>query len=110
MSWSRSGIELVLEAFDGYWRKTPAVNRVVMKSIPDEATRLAGLRYGEFDIGYSIRGELAEELQHTPRLNLKSTAGQATNWIYFPEQWEPKSPWHDLRVWQVANLALDRDQ
>jgi peptide/nickel transport system substrate-binding protein len=62
------------------------------------------------DIAYSIRGEPAEELQHTPWLSLKSTVGQATNWIYFPEQWDPKSPWHDLRVRQAANLALDRDQ
>ena len=104
------GIELVLEAFDGYWRKTPAVKRVVMKSIPDETTRLAGLKHGEFDIAYSIRGELAEELQRTPGLSLKSIVLQATNWIYFPEQWDPKSPWHDLRVRQAANLALDRDQ
>jgi peptide/nickel transport system substrate-binding protein len=104
------GIELVLEAFDGYWRKSPAVKRVVMKSIPDETTRLAGLKHGEFDIAYSIRGELAEELQRTPGLSVKSTVGQATNWICFPEQWDPKSPWHDLRVRQAANLALDRDQ
>ena len=104
------GIELVLEVFDGYWRKSPAVKHVVMKSIPDETTRLAGLKHGEFDIAYSIRGELAEELQHTPGLRLQSTVGQATNWIYFPEQWDPKSPWHDLRVRQAANLALDRDR
>ena len=92
------------------WRKSPAVKRVVMKSIPDETTRLAGLKHGEFDIAYSIRGELAEELQHTPGLSLQSTVGQATNWICFPEQWDAKSPWHDLRVRQAANLALDRDQ
>ena len=60
------GVELVLEAFEGYWRKTPSVKRLVMKVIPDEATRLAALKRGEVDIAYSIRGELAEELQHTP--------------------------------------------
>ena len=36
------------------------------RSIPDEATRLAALKRGEIDIAYSIRGELAEELQRTP--------------------------------------------
>src|SRR6516225_10914241 len=57
------GVELVLEAVDQYWRKTPSVKRLVFKSIPDESTRLAMLKRGEADIVYSIRGELAEELQ-----------------------------------------------
>jgi len=103
------GVELVLEAFDGYWRKTPSVKRLVMKVIPDEATRLASLTSGEVDIAYSIRGELAEQLQHTPGLTLKPVVLQAPNWLYFPEQWDPKSPWHDLRVRQAVNMAIDRE-
>src|SRR4051794_9130464 len=102
------GVELVLEAFDGYWRKKPNVKRLVMKVIPDEATRAAALKRGEVDIAYSVRGELAEELQHTPGITLKPVVLQAPNWLYFPEQWDPKSPWHDLRVRQAANLAIDR--
>ena len=103
------GVELVLEAFDQYWRKPPSVKRLVMKVIPDESTRLAALKRGEVDIAYSIRGELAEELKRSPGLTLKPIVLQASNWVYFPEQWDPKSPWHDLRVRQAANLALDRD-
>jgi len=103
------GVELVLEAFEGYWRKTPAVKRIVMRSVPDESTRLAALKRGEIDIAYSIRGELAQEVQRTPGLSMKSVVTQASNWIYFPEQWDAQSPWHDLRVRQAANLALDRD-
>ena len=76
--------------------------------IPDEATRLAALKRGEIDIAYSIRGELAEELQRTPGLTIKPAVGSAPFWLYFPEQWDPKSPWHDRRVRQAANLALDR--
>ena len=68
---SRPGVELVMEAFDGYWRKTPSVKRLVFKVISDESTRLAALKRGEIDIVYSIRGELAEELQRTPGLTLK---------------------------------------
>src|SRR4051794_27899807 len=104
-----AGDELVLEAFDGYWRKAPAVRRIVMKVIPDESTRLAALKGGEVDIAYSIRGELAAELERMPGLAIKSIVLQASNWIYFPEQWDPQSPWHDLRVRQAANLALDRE-
>jgi peptide/nickel transport system substrate-binding protein len=103
------GVELVLEAFEGYWRKTPSVKRIVMKVIPDESTRLAALKRGEVDIAYSIRGELAQELQRTPGLKLQPVVLQAPFWLYFPDQWDAKSPWHDLRVRQAANLALDRE-
>ena len=50
------GVELVLEAFEQYWRKTPSVKRIVLQVIPDESTRLAALKRGEIDIAYSIRG------------------------------------------------------
>src|SRR5437016_2821168 len=101
------GVELAMEAFDQYWRKTPSVKRIVFKVIPDEATRLAALKRGEVDIAYSIRGQLAEEIQRTPGVSLKS-AIVGTQWVYFPEQWDPKSPWHDERVRRAASLALDR--
>src|SRR5215470_14535115 len=35
------GQELVLEASESYWRKTPSVKRLVFRVIPDESTRLA---------------------------------------------------------------------
>ena len=100
------GVELVLEAFEQYWRKTPAREAAgASKVIPDETTRLAALKRGEVDIAYSIRGELAEELQRTPGLTLKPAVIQATFWLYFADQWDPKSPWHDQRVRQAASLA-----
>jgi len=103
------GVELVLEAFDQYWRKTPSVKRLVFKSIPEETTRLAALQRGEVDIVYSIRGELAEELRRTPGLTLRPVSPPAPFWIYFPDQWDPKSPWHDERVRRAASLAIDRE-
>src|SRR5271169_3823147 len=102
------GIDLVLEAFEGYWRKTPSVKRIVLRVIPDESTRLAALKHAEIDIAYNIRGELAEELQRTPGLSLKPVVSSATFWLDFPEQWDPKSPWHDERVRRAAGLAIDR--
>ncbi len=102
------GVELVLEAFDQYWRKRPTVERIVMKVIPDETTRLAALQRGEVDICYSIRGELAKRLRKTPGLTLKPVIPQGPWWIYFADQFDPKSPWHDPRVRRAASLAIDR--
>jgi peptide/nickel transport system substrate-binding protein len=104
----KPGVELVLEAFDQYWRKTPSVERLVFRSIPEETTRLAALQRGEVDIVYSIRGELAEELQRTPGLTLKPVVPPAPFWIYFADQWDAKSPWHDERLRRAASFALDR--
>ena len=102
------GVELVMEAFDQFWRKPPSVKRLVFKSVPEESTRLAMLKRGEADIVYSIRGALAEELQRTPGLTLKPTILHGTQWLNFVEQWDPKSPWADKRVRMAANYAIDR--
>jgi len=102
------GVELVLEAFDQYWRKPPAVKRLVFKVIPDDTTRVAALKRGEVDIGYAIWGALAEEVKRTPGLALKATLVPTPFWVYFADQWDPKSPWHDRRVRLAANHAIDR--
>jgi peptide/nickel transport system substrate-binding protein len=102
------GVELVLEAFDQYWRKRPSVKRLVFRAIPDDATRLAALKRGEIDVGYAFWGALAEEARRTPGIVLKATVVPTTFWVYFADQWDPRSPWHDRRVRLAANHAIDR--
>jgi len=102
------GVELVVEAFEGYWRKTPSVKRVVLKSVPDESTRLVMLKRGETDIAYGFRGPDAGEIRRTPGLTLKPIQPTVSQWVVFTEQWDPKSPWADRRVRLAANLAIDR--
>ena len=103
------GVELVLEAFEGYWRKAPSVKRLVFRAVPEEETRLVMLKRGEVDIAYSIRGALAEELQRTSGLTLKPNYPPGTFWLVFPEQWtDPKSPWANQKVRLAANHAIDR--
>jgi peptide/nickel transport system substrate-binding protein len=106
---STPGVELVFEAFEQYWRKVPHVKRLVFRVVPDESTRLAALKRGEADIAYAISGELGREVQRTPGLALKPTVIQSTHFVYFADQFDPKSPWHDRRVRLAANLAIDRN-
>jgi peptide/nickel transport system substrate-binding protein len=102
------GVELVMEAFEGYWRKVPSVKRLVCKTVPDPTTRAAMVKNGEVDIAYAIWGALAEEVRRTPGLTLKATVVPTTFWVYFADQWDPKSPWHDRRLRLAVNHAIDR--
>jgi len=102
------GVELVLEAFEDYWRKTPQVKRIVMRSIPDESTRAAALKTGEVDLAYLFGGPIAAELKKTAGLRIVAPILYGIYWLDFLDQWDPKSPWHDRRVRQAASLALDR--
>src|SRR6267378_1342445 len=105
---AKPGIELVLEANEQYWRKKPTVKRVVFKGVPDRTTRLAMLKTGEADIGYLMVGVEATSIKANPRLRLAQMIPPATWWLEFPEQWNPKSPWHDRRVRLAATLAIDK--
>jgi peptide/nickel transport system substrate-binding protein len=102
------GVELVLEAFDGYWRKTPSVKQLSFKVVTDISTRLAMLKRGEADIAYAMTGPLGEEARRSPGLTLQPTPFSSTHWLVFADQWDASSPWHDRRVRLAATHAVDR--
>jgi len=102
------GVELVLEAFEGYWRKTPSVKQLSFKVNTDITTRLAMLKRGEADIAYAITGPLGEEVQRSAGLTLQPTPFVSTHWLVFADQWDANSPWHDRRVRLAAAYAVDR--
>src|SRR4029453_9343392 len=53
----KPGVEVVVEAYTGYWRRVPLVKRYVMKSVPEGTTRGQILRNGKPDVPYVPDGE-----------------------------------------------------
>jgi peptide/nickel transport system substrate-binding protein len=102
------GIEVVLDAYPGYWRRVPAVKKLVMKSVPDANTRAVMLKSGEADIAYALDGPDAEDLKRDPRMQIVPSKHASIFWIEFADQWDAKSPWHDRRLRLAVNHALDR--
>src|SRR5262245_50230637 len=77
------GVEIVLDAHERYWRKTPTVKRMVWRTVTEDLTRLAMLKRGEIDVAYSLRGPLGEEVKRTPGLKLMPTVIAGSQWFSF---------------------------
>jgi len=107
---TKPGIEVVLEADPGYWRRVPAVKTLVMRSIPDATTRALTVKTGEADIAYALDGTAAEGIRDDPGIKIVATKHASSQWIEFTEQWDPKSPWHDKRLRLAVNYAVDRQK
>lgn len=102
------GVSVVLEANEHYWRKVPNVQRLVIRGIPDVSTRLAMLKRQEADFASALQGAAAEDAKRDPNLQVVDTRHPSIFWIEFADQWDPKSPWADIRMRQAVNYALDR--
>ena len=77
------GVEVVLEANTGYWRRVPNVKRLIMKSVPEGTTRVAMLKKGEADMAFLLDGPDAENVTHDLRLALVATRHASAMWIEF---------------------------
>jgi peptide/nickel transport system substrate-binding protein len=106
----KPGVEVVLEAYPGYWRRVPNVKTVVMKSVPEATTRAVMLKSGEIDIAAVLDGPDAEGIKRDGRFQIVSSKHASIFWIEFAEQWDTKSPWHDKRLRLAVNHALNREQ
>ncbi|HET9490628.1 MAG TPA: ABC transporter substrate-binding protein [Methylomirabilota bacterium] len=103
----QAGVQMVFEAWDGYWRRIPATKTIVVKGIRDPATRLAGLQTGELDLVYGMTGKLLPRVMSDPKLRWDRNF-TAVWYLKFPGYTEKDSPFHDKRVRQAVSLAINR--
>jgi peptide/nickel transport system substrate-binding protein len=112
------------EAVANHWRKTPAFKELVIRRIPDPATRLAGLRSGEIDIG-NVFGDYLDQARKAG-LRIHETPRAACHWVVLQGQttpdredycptcpWagdpsDPKSQANARKVRLALNLAVNK--
>jgi peptide/nickel transport system substrate-binding protein len=75
------------EAVAGHWRKTPAFKELLIRRIPEPATRLSGLRSGEIDIA-QVFGDYLEQAQKAG-LRIHETPNAAQYWVIMTGQTTP---------------------
>jgi peptide/nickel transport system substrate-binding protein len=102
-----AGVQMVFEAWEQYWRRSPGVKTIVVRGVTDLTARMAGLQTGELDLAFGMTGKLLPRLMADRNLRWDPNF-TGPWWLLFPGYNEPDSPFHDKRVRQAVSLAINR--
>ena len=96
-----------LEANDDYFAGKPAARSITFKSVPEVATRIAGLVSGEFDIIVDVPPDQIAVLDRYPDIEARSVVLENTHILVFNTTHPALK---DKRVRQALSLTIDRGQ
>ena len=100
---------LEMEANPNYWGGRPKIDRVIVRAVPNEATRLADLLSGDAQLINLVPPEEFGPIQRSSRAKLVSATSVSLYYILFNLVNVPASkPLADKRVRQALNYAVDR--
>jgi peptide/nickel transport system substrate-binding protein len=101
------GERTVLERNDGYWdpKRKPKIQRLIVRGIPEVATRELGLLTGELDMISTPSPDSTEYLEAQGMTLVKGPVSTLyLMWLNFKEK-----PLQDVRVRRAMAMAIDRD-
>ncbi len=103
------GSSVELEAVANHWRITPAFQKLTIKLVPEETTRLAMLKRGEVDIA-EISIDSTDQLK-ADGFETRSPVQESQPVEYLGGTWVGTDmPAQDLRVRQAMSLAINREE
>lgn len=104
VSWTK-GDRVVLERFDDYYGQKPVYKNLIIRAIPESASRMIELESGGIDVAYQItlKNDM-ERVKAHPDLELLRIASNRTGYIGMNTT---KAPLNDVRVRKAIRFALD---
>lgn len=93
-----------------FWRQPqPYLNAVNFKVLPDEQARIAALRAGAID-GATLSADGARQFRGNSNFRVLSNYTAAFRELQMTYKPGDRKPWHDKRVRQAVNHALNRQE
>lgn len=90
-----------------FWKQgLPYMDAMTLKTLPDEQSRIAALRAGAID-GATLTTDGASSFRNDSGFTVLKGGTAAFRELQFTIKGDPK-PWHDIRVRQAVNLAINR--
>jgi peptide/nickel transport system substrate-binding protein len=106
-TYTRNSIYWDKETIEGVDYKLPFVDKLVYRTIKDEATFVSALRTGKLDILEAIRWQNVEQLQQSaPQLKWSKWLGAG---VYLAMRVDTK-PFDDIRVRRALNMAVNKTE
>jgi ABC-type transport system substrate-binding protein len=105
VEWVR-GDRVVLERNDDYYEGKPRLDRVVIRTVREDAARVLGLQAGDYDVAVRIPPEDVSRLMQEGRVRVYAEQSNRTLYIGFNTA---KKPFDDVRVRQALNYAIDKE-
>ncbi len=100
------GDRVVLERNDAYWAGRPNLDRVVVKTVREDAARVLMLESGDADLILNIPPEDLPRLRKDARFTVESIATARALYVVINVK---KKPFDDLRVRQALNYAVNKE-
>jgi peptide/nickel transport system substrate-binding protein len=104
-----------LKANPAYWRGAPAVDILVLRNLPEVASRFALLKTGEVDAAWSLAPFMKADVDATPGLKTVVVNEGRMHRIWIDQKTALKSedpeltPLRDKRIRQALNYAVDKE-
>lgn len=97
---------LVLTAWPEHWRGKPAVDELVFRVLPEEATRISELLTGGIDIALNLSADSLPSLENEPEIEVKQA--QTTRVVLMNVRFKPDAKTSDPRIREAIERAIDK--
>ena len=104
-SWT-SGQEIVLKKNENYWNKekTPAIDTIVYKVIPEDTSRVTALQTGDVDFTAATPQDMLDTLYADDNLDIQTIETKGVTLIAFNTQ---RAPMNDVNVRKAIARAIN---